>query len=153
MDANELAQRYKKAVEEKLGLLGKIDDAGDVIFRHPDLGSFFFSLDAKDDPEYMMLVFPNFADKDLTGGDRGKLLELVNQVNRTNKAVKLAVRDNPEASVGATDECFLGASGEMPSQDLLNGVIKRNLSAIRSAVQSLIQAAKGGGAADQQTSI
>ena len=93
----------------------------------------------------MMLVFPNFADKDLTGGDKSKLLELVNQVNSSTKAVKLSVRDKEPFNVIATIECFLAAKGQGPSQELLDSVIKRNLSAIRSAVQSLIVAARGGG--------
>lgn len=142
MDAKELAQRYKTAVEEGLGLLGKPDDDNDVVFKHPDLGTFFFSLDAENDPEYMMLVFPNFADKDLTGGDKTKLLQLLNQVNRKSKAVKLAMRDDENGNVVATIESFLAAPNQGPSQELLNSVVKRNMSAMRAAIDSLIRAAK-----------
>jgi hypothetical protein len=142
MDAKELALRYKSAVEEGLGLLAKLDDDNDVIFKHPDLGTFLISLDAKNDPEYMMLVFPNFADKDLTGGDKPKLLELINKVNRTCKAVKIGMRDGEEGNVVATIECILAAPNEAPSQELLNSVMKRNMSAMRAAVETLIRLAK-----------
>lgn len=150
MDAKELANRYQTALK-KSGLLAEIDKDGDVIFKHPDLGSFYFSIDERD-PAYMMLVFPNFTNKDLTGGDRGKLLELVNKVNGINKAVKLVVRGTPEANVSANIECFLAMQGEMPAQDLLDSVVGRNLAALGSAIKSLIKASGRGGDADEQSS-
>lgn len=151
MDANELATRYKTAIEEKLGLVGKIEE-GDmaVSFRYPDFGVFYFAIDAKDDPEYMMLVFPNFADKDSTDGDIDKLVELANQVNKSNKSVKLSVGD--DSNVTANIECYLAAPGEAPSQELLNSVINRNVTAIRAAVTTFRLAAKGVTAAEEPSS-
>lgn len=94
----------------------------------------------------MMLVFPNFANKDLTDGNISKLVELANKVNGSNKSVKLSVQD--DSNVGATIECYLAAPGEGPSQELLNSVINRNVTAIRAAVATFRMAAKGGGDAE-----
>lgn len=136
MDGLELAKRYKTAIEESLGLLARIENENRVVtFKYPEVGVFFFVIDAKDDPEYMTLVFPSFADKDLTGGNASKLLELVNKVNGSNKAVKLSMQD--DSNVTATIECFLAATGEAPGQALLNSVIKRNVTSIRAAVATL----------------
>ena len=141
MDALELATRYKKAVEESLGVIANIENENRVVaFKYPDFGTFLFAIDAKDDPEYMMLLFPNFADKDMTGGDVNKLLELVNNVNGSNKAAKLSMRD--DSSVTATIECYLAAENKAPTLEVLSSVIKRNVSSIRSAVAALRLAGK-----------
>ena len=152
IDAKALAERYKLAVEEQLSLVAKIDETNDVVFKHPDLGTFYFSLDAEDDPEYLMLVFPNFVDKDATGGDKTKLLEAVNKVNRKSKGVKLSIRDDADANVIATVECFVAASDEGPSQEFLDTTIKRTFSAMRACVGNLVEEIKNSsGGGDKKT--
>ena len=58
IDAKELAQRYVNALTE-IGVVAKIDDESDVVFKMPGVGSFYISLDAEDDPEFMRLVYRN----------------------------------------------------------------------------------------------
>ncbi len=138
IDAKNLAERYVTAVQDQLGLLAKKDDSDDVVFKHPDLGTFYFSLDAAHDPEYFMLVFPNFMNKDATGGDRLKLLEAVNIVNRRAKGAKLCMRDGDDGpSVTASIECFVAGPDEAPSQEFLNAIIKRTMSSIRACASEL----------------
>jgi hypothetical protein len=142
MNAKELAERYKVAVEEQLGLIAKITEDNDVAFKHPDVGNFFFDLSAENDPEHLRLVFPNFADKRLTEGDLFRLLHLLNQVNSTYKGVNLVMLDDDEGSVWASCEAFLAAPDQGPSQEILNSVIKRYFTALRSAIDGLFSAAK-----------
>ena len=151
IDAKALAERYKLAVEEQLSLVAKIDETNDVVFKHPDLGTFYFSLDAVKDPEYLMLVFPNFVDKDATGGDKTKLLEAVNKVNRKSKGVKLSMRDDDDANVMATVECFVAASNEGPSQEFLNATIERTFSSMRACVGTLVEEIKNSSGAGDKT--
>jgi hypothetical protein len=140
IDAKKLAERYMTAVQDQLGLLAKKDDSDDVVFKHPDLGTFYFSLDAPHDPEYFMLVFPNFMSKDSTGGDRLKLLEAVNKVNRRAKGAKLCMRDGDDGpAVTASIECFVAGPDEAPSQEFLNAIIKRTMSSIRACVAELVK--------------
>jgi hypothetical protein len=143
--ALQLAQRYKSAVEEEVGLLAKIDEDNDVIFKYPDLGTMFFSFDAEKDPEYLMLVFPNFADRDDLEVTREQLLLAINAVNTQNKAVKLGIRADSidgKCDVIATIECFLGAPNQAPSEELLRAIMRRNLSALRGGVHSLLKETK-----------
>jgi hypothetical protein len=143
--AGELAARYQSAVQDEMGLLARIDKDNDVIFKHPDMGTMFFSFDADKDPEYMMLVFPNFADKDVLGLTREQLLLAINTVNTQNKAVKLGIRAetlDTTCDTIATIECFLGATNQAPSAEILKATIKRNLSALRAGVRSLVTEAQ-----------
>ena len=139
IDAKELAKRYQTAVQDQLGLLATVDETNDVVFKHPDLGTFYFSLDAENDPEYFMLVFPNFIDKTATAGDRLKLLEAVNKVNRRAKGAKLSMRDGDEGKVMASVECFVAGPDQAPSQEFLNTIIKRTMSSIRACVAELVK--------------
>ena len=141
IDPKVLSERYRLAVVEQLGLVATVDAANDVVFKHPDLGTFYFSLD-KDDPEYLMLVFPNFVDKSATNGDCMKLLEIINKVNRKSKGVKLTMRDDADCNVMATAESFVAAPDDGPSQDFLDATIRRTLSAVRSCVGSVIEEIK-----------
>lgn len=145
MDAKALAEIYKKAITEKLGLVAEIDGDNDVIFKHPDLGSFFISLDAEDDPEFMRLVFPNFMDERLTGGDKEKLLALVNTVNMQNKAVKLYLRPDKSdgtMNVSAAAEFFVAGQDQAPTQEHINAIIKRTVTAIKAGIENLLKQAK-----------
>jgi hypothetical protein len=140
--AEELAKRYQNAVQDEVGLLARIDDVKDVIFKYSELGTMYFSLDAENDPEYMMLVFPSFADLNTLGVTREKLLIAINAVNTQNKAVKLSIRrDKIETTcdVMASIECFLAGVNQAPTEELLRATIRRNLSALKAGVQNLIQ--------------
>ena len=142
MNAKELADRYKVAVEEQLGLIAKIDEDNHVVFRHPDVGTFFIPLNAENDPEYFRMVFANFADKRLTGGDKSKLLNLLNRVNSKYKGACLTMNDDDEGNVWATVNGFLGAPDQGPSEEILNSVLARYFSALRTAVDGLFSEAK-----------
>jgi hypothetical protein len=145
MDAKKLAEIYQTAITKELGLVATIDGENDVIFKHPDLGTFFFSLDAEDDPEFMRLVFPNFMDDRLTGGDKDKLLALVNSVNMQNKAVKLYVRPDKAdgtMNVSAAVEFFVAGQDQAPTQEHINSIIKRTVSAVKAGIENLLKQAK-----------
>ncbi|ARV17610.1 hypothetical protein AEP_00650 [Curvibacter sp. AEP1-3] len=139
IDAEKLANLYVKVLDD-IGLKSEIDGDNDVVFRYPEMGTLYFSLDSND-PEFMRLVFPNFADQDLTGGDLPKLLSLINEVNRKNKAVKLYVRsgDDGESNVSAAIECFVAGHQEAPTQDHLNAIFKRCMNAMRAGIQTLVK--------------
>lgn len=138
-DPDNLANLYVKVLDT-IGLKSKIDDDKDVVFIYPEMGTLYFSLDSSD-PAFMRLVFPNFADQDLTGGDLPKLLSLINEVNRKNKAVKLYVRTSAdgESNVSAAIECFVAGHQEAPTQDHLNAIFKRCMSAMRAGIQTLVK--------------
>jgi hypothetical protein len=142
---HELAELYKQVMEEEVGLVAKIDNDNDVLFRYPELGTMFFSLDAEDDPEYMMLIYPNFASAERLKLTREQLLLAINLVNTHNKVIKLGIRpDSIETSceVMATIEAFVAAPDEPPTPEFIKGTIKRNLSALRTGVRNFINEAK-----------
>ena len=142
MTPQELAKLYKDAVEA-MGLLATIDDEGDVIFKYPTLGSFYISLDAENDPAFVRVVFPNFWPVDK--GDEGPALEAINEVNMTNKAVKLyAYNKGGEYRVSASIECFLAKQGEAPDAMLLKNTMERNIQAIQSGVTTFASKIKEG---------
>ena len=143
MDKKVFAETYKSAVET-LGLRAEIDNDNDVVFKHPDLGTMFFGLDEKD-PEYMMLVFPNFADKDSLGLTQEQMLRAVNAANAGCKAVKLAIRPatlDDECEVVATVEAFVAAPDTAPTLAFVGDTLKRNISALRAGVAQLVKEAK-----------
>lgn len=145
-DKQRLADLYVKALDG-FGLSGKPDEDSDgdvnVVFKHPDMGTFVIFLDADRDPEFMRMVFPNFADQRIVGGDSDKLLAVVNDVNRKSKAAKLYVtHSDGEANVSVAIECFVAGPDEFPTQTHLNAIMKRCVSAVRSAVGNLLKQAK-----------
>jgi len=145
MDSNTLATLYKTVIEDELGMIAKVDDTDDVIFKYPDLGTLYFSLDAENDPEYLMLVFPNFADAKSLGLSREQLLLAINNVNSSSKAVKLSIRRktiDTDCDVTATVEAFVGAQNQAPGEAFLRQTIKRNLSALRAGARSLVEESK-----------
>jgi len=145
MDSNTLATLYKTVIEEELGMIAKIDETDDVIFKYPDLGTLYFSLDAENDPEYLMLVFPNFADAKSLELSREQLLLAINNVNSSSKAVKLSIRRktiDTDCDVTATVEAFVGAPNQAPGETFLRQTIKRNLSALRAGARSLVEESK-----------
>lgn len=145
MESKTLATLYKTVIEEELGMIAKIDETDDVIFKYPDLGTLYFSLDAENDPEYLMLVFPNFADAKSLELSREQLLLAINNVNSSSKAVKLSIRRktiDTDCDVTATVEAFVGAPNQAPAETFLRQTIKRNLSALRAGARSLIEESK-----------
>jgi hypothetical protein len=142
--ATPLAELYQHVIQEELGLVARIDEEGDVLFRHPELGTLYFSLSA-DDPEFLRLVHPSFADATDLGMGRAELLEIINTVNNRCKAVKLYITqssgDVVTNRVSAAIESFVAAPDALPSEALLRGIVARCLSAIRhSAAETLREA-------------
>ena len=144
-DSLPLAAVYQRVVQEKLGLVATIDEDGDVLFRHPDLGALFFSMSDKD-PEFFRLVYPGFTDAAGLGLTRAQFLEVVNTVNRTSKATKLYIvprEGAPDAErVSAAIEAFVGGPDQAPTEALLRDIAPRSLSAIRFAAEQVIRTAK-----------
>jgi hypothetical protein len=140
MDKKELAELYVSLVNEELSLKGKRDDDDDVIFHFDDFGTMFYSIDA-DDPEYMMLVFPNFANLESLSLTKAQLMHAINLVNGTNKAAKLFVPEvflESTCDVSATIECFLAGDDQAPSPALLRATVRRNLSALLDGARNLL---------------
>ena len=139
MDAKALANIYSNAVTEQLGVIAKIDDENDVVFKYPDLGTMYFALDAENDPEFMRLVYQNFTDERLTGGSKEKLQLIVNTVNMTNKCVKMYCRVDESGSMNVTAaiEAYVAAPNDGPTQALIDAIIKRSVSALKAGVMNL----------------
>ncbi|KRC73264.1 hypothetical protein D3C87_404490 [compost metagenome] len=136
-----LAALYQSVVQEELGLVARVDDDGDVLFRHPDLGTMFFSL-SESDPEFMRLVYPSFVDANELGVTRLQLLEVVNAVNHGCKAVKLSVQaaSGPTAGrVSASIESFVAAPDKLPAPELLRAIVARCVSAIRHSAGQVLK--------------
>jgi len=139
IDAKELAQRYVNALTE-IGVVAKIDDESDVVFKMPGVGSFYISLDAENDPEFMRLVYPNF----YSNKDVGPVLTTINSVNMKKKAVKLWARERDgEHNVSASIESFLAGSNQAPDTALLTATLERCIAAIRAGVASFAKESEG----------
>lgn len=134
----QLAQLYQRVVQDELGLVATIDEDGNVLFRHPDMGNFFISLNAEKDPEYMKLLFPACL-YDATRGVPSE--DLVQICNRLNVHAKLAIvtfhekADALSVHVGL----LLAAPDAFPDEALLRGVIRRAMSSIRSAAEKFAE--------------
>ncbi|MEN4920048.1 hypothetical protein ABE485_15350 [Achromobacter spanius] len=138
-----LAALYQRVVQEELGLVAKVDDDGDVLFRHPDLGTMFFSL-TENDPEFLRLLYPNFVSAEDLGMSQDVLLAVLNAVNHRCKAVKLVIqqgRDGAAGRVSAAIEGFVAAADQLPAEDLLRGIIARCVAAIRHSAGELLKEA------------
>lgn len=136
-----LTALYQTVVQEELGLVARIDEDGDVLFRHPDLGTMFFSL-SETDPEFLRLVYPSFVDAGELGLTRAQLLEVVNAVNNRCKAVKLTLQQDrgPKAGrVSASLEGFVAASDTLPAEALLRAIVARCVSVIRHSAGELVK--------------
>jgi hypothetical protein len=137
MDKFELAKLHKKVVENELGVIGTLDEDGDVTFKVPGIGHFVIPNLADSDPEYFVMAHYNFGRPNSFGGDRSLMLHYANEVNRTVKAGKVFIQDN-EANglyVSATVESFLGGHDEPPSEEILKKVILRNYRALTYSVE------------------
>lgn len=143
MNKNDLVQLYSSVLKE-MGLVADEDKDGDVIFKYPELGTMFFSID-ENDPEYLMLVFPNFADQNALKISREQLLSVMNTVNSKSKVVKIWARedkDEPVLNVTATIEAFIAPPDTLPDRDLLTAVLKRNIASLRASVLALVKEAR-----------
>jgi hypothetical protein len=144
-DPKHLANLYSAELT-RLEYSPEVDNENDVIFKHPGFGTFYISLDAEKDPEFMRIVFPNFADEKLTGGDVNKLLLAANEVNRGSKCAKIYIRQDKsgqvKAHVSASIECFVAGPDEPPTAGHLKAILERSMSALRSGVESFMKKAK-----------
>lgn len=139
MNAHELAQRYVHALNA-IGVVAHIDDDNDVVFKMPGVGHFFIGLDAENDPEFMRLVYPNFA----TDSDEAQLLSILNNVNTSKKAVKLWMFEREDGfNVSASIECFLAGVNQAPETALLTSTLGRCIAAIQSGVASFMKEKQG----------
>ncbi|MDF1481106.1 hypothetical protein [Extensimonas sp. H3M7-6] len=135
ISAQNLAQRYIDALTE-IGVAAKRDDDNDVVFKILGTGSFYLSLDAEKDPEFMRLVFPNFYESK----DALPVLKAINTVNMENKAVKLWARERDgKFHVSASIESFLASPDQAPDPGLLKAILERCLSATRAGVESFAE--------------
>ena len=136
-----LADVYNELVQTELGLISTVDADGDVVFKHPELGTLYIKTFAED-PEFFMLVFPSFLDCNAMGLSPEQLLHAINAVNSKSKSVKLVVQqskvEDGSYAVTATVECFLAAADEEPDRELLRSILRRNLAAIRNGASSLL---------------
>lgn len=136
-----LAALYQTVVQEELGLVARIDDDGDVLFRHPDLGTMFFSL-SESDPEFLRLVYPSFVDASELSLSRAQFLEVINSVNNRCKAVKLTLQqdraDRP-GRVSASVESFVAAPDTLPAEALLRATVERCVAVIRHSAGELVK--------------
>lgn len=132
----DLAELYQRVVQDELGLEATIDDDRDVSFRYPELGLFYFLLNAED-PECMRLTY---AFLDATCGiAREELTTLCNTVNRGAKLAFLTVQDTDDGYyVSASVGMVLAAPDAIPAEALLKVVISRAVGAIKSAVTRLL---------------
>ncbi|HXU34774.1 MAG TPA: hypothetical protein VN937_00140 [Blastocatellia bacterium] len=129
-----LAELYQRVVQDELGLLATIEEDGDILFEHPDLGGFFISLNAEQDPEYMKLMLPAFFDA-TRGVSRDHLVQICNRINSTARLTSLTVHEDAGGSVSAWVGLLLAAPDAMPEEALLRGVIGRAMSSIIATVK------------------
>jgi hypothetical protein len=145
VDKTKLAELYQRVVQEELGLVATIDEDDDVVFKHPDVGTMFFSLDAERDPEFLRLVFPRFVNAEELGVTHEQMLDVLNTVNTTNKAAKVYVgtgdRDSDAPRVSASIEAFVAAQDQMPDEALLRAIVGRTVAALRSGANEVIDVA------------
>jgi hypothetical protein len=144
VDKTQLAELYQRVVQEELGLVATIDEDDDVVFKHPDLGTMFFSLDADRDPEFLRLVFPRFVNAEELGVTPAQLYEVLNVVNYSNKAAKVYIGNGDEDNaprVSASIEAFIAGEDQMPDEALLRAIIGRTISALRAGANEVIDVA------------
>lgn len=145
VDKTKLAELYQRVVQEELGLVATIDEHDDVVFKHPDVGTMFFSLDAERDPEFLRLVFPRFINAEELGITPAQLFDVLNTVNTTNKAAKVYIgineRDEDSPRVSASIEAFVAGQDQMPDEALLRAIIGRTVAALRSGANEVIDVA------------
>ena len=131
----QLAELYQRVVQDELGLLATIEEDGDVLFEHPDLGGLFISLNAEKDPECMRLMLPAFVVDATRWASLEDLIRICNRVNVKAKLATLTVHEDANDSVTASVGLVLAAPDTSPDEALLRGVISRAMSSIKTAVE------------------
>lgn len=129
----------------------EVDNDGDVVFKHPDMGTLFLSL-MEDDPEFFCLVFPNFLDsnqaKEEFNVDEDGFFRAINEVNRRCKAANLTLHWNERDQAWCASvrvEAFMAAPDQLPELALIKNTFDRNMSAVRSVIHALIDELRGDG--------
>lgn len=138
-----LSALYQTVVQEELGFVANVDDEGDVVFKHPDLGTLYISL-SESDPEFLRLIYPSFVAADELGLTRAQFLEAINTVNHRCKAIKLTLpQEQADRAVRASlaVESFVAGRDTMPTEALIRAIIDRCMSAIRHGAGELVKEA------------
>lgn len=133
---------YKSTIEENLGLVVKTDSDGDLLFKHPALGTLYISFDAIKDPEFMMLTYPAFVDANRGGLDKDQLSYICNKINTRCKGVKLIIADNDASDVHAVLQMLVAMPGEYPTKEFLTAVLNRGFTMITNSVSNFATDAK-----------
>lgn len=126
-----------------------VDEDDDVVFEVEDLGTLVLSLH-ENDPEFFALIFPNFLDerqaKEEFGADVDALFRAVDATRRRCKAANTFLRWNSRDSTwnaSVSMEAFVAAADELPSKELIASILERNISAIHTAIHTLVQILRG----------
>jgi hypothetical protein len=132
---------YHQVIQYELGLFAVVDADGDVLFKHPALGSLYVKT-FTDDPEFLMLVFPNFTNRERLGVSAEDLFRALNNINGKTKAAKLFVHESSvndgTYNVTASIECFLADTDQAPDTKLIKAVIRRSFSVMRHSASTLL---------------
>lgn len=134
---SELQEFYRSVVKAALNVDSRIDEEGDVTFELPEHGSFYILIDAHEDPEYFMLVYPNFYA--VTKENYLRALIALNIVNGKDKVVKLSYQEKSNAgSMKASAEMFIAGHNEIPDKKLVAQVFRRTIAAIVTGVKDFL---------------
>jgi hypothetical protein len=134
---SELQEFYRSVVKAALNIDSRVDDAGDVTFELPEQGTFYFMIDAQEDPEYFMLVYPNFFT--VTKENYLRALIALNVVNGKNKVVKLSYQEKENAGkMKASAEMFVAGPDEMPDKKLVAQMLRRTIGAMVGGVKAFL---------------
>jgi hypothetical protein len=134
---SELQEFYRSVVKAALNIDSSVDDAGDVTFELPEHGAFYILIDAQEDPEYFMLVYPNFFT--VTKENYLRSLIALNSVNGDHKAVKLSYQEKDNAGrMKASAESFVAGHNEIPDKKLVAQILRRTIGAIVSGVKAFL---------------
>ncbi|MCF8166997.1 MAG: hypothetical protein K9K38_05365 [Rhodoferax sp.] len=134
---SELQEFYRSVIKAALNVDSRIDDEGDVTFELPEHGSFYVLIDALEDPEYFMLVYPNFYA--VTKENYLRALIASNTVNGKDKVVKLSYQEkNNAGSMKASAEMFIADHNEIPDKKLVAQIFRRTIGAIINGVKDFL---------------
>lgn len=135
---SELQEFYRSVIKATLNIESRVDEAGDVTFELPAQGTFYILIDSQEDPEYFMLVFPNFFT--VTKENYLRSLIAINVVNGNNKVVKLSYQEKENAGkMRASAEMFIAGANEMPDKKLVANILRRTVGAIVSGVNAFMR--------------
>jgi len=134
---SELQEFYRSVVKAVLNIDSHVDHAGDITFELPEHGAFYILIDAQEDPEYFMLVYPNFFT--VTKENYLRSLIALNVVNGNNKVVKLSYQEKDNAGkMKASAEMFIAGPNEVPDKVLVAQILRRTIAAMVSGVKAFL---------------